>query len=863
MIAIRKSNGALRANAGTEVQHVNDSANILAMHRWDLNGNEIVIVAGLNNNDMTGYELGFPHSGTWFEIFNSQAATYGGNGTGNGGSIEATYTDTAKDGFNNHAYINVPRMSILVFRYGQAPPVGDTVEIFPDPAVAGQNLTIAYNPTGRPLDGAQQVFVHCGFNDWATVIDPAPEMSWNGSAWEVSVSVPADTTQVDIVFHNGSGVWDNNDGSDWHFPAEGGQSGGAVTITPNPAQAGQDATITYDPAGRILHDATQVYIHYGFDGWDPTIDPDVAMTWNAGDSVWEVTVPVLDDTSQIDMVFNDGDATWDNNATHDWHFNVEIPPSDEPVDIQPDPAVAGQNVLIRYNPADRPLDGVAQVYAHVGFNGWDPTIQPDPAMSWNSGVSMWEVTVAVPATASALNVVFTDGDELWDNNNSHDWNFTVTGGAPVGLVVVEPDPVQAGQQATVSYNPAGRPLEDATEVFLHAGFNIWAVMIEPDVSMTEFGGIWRATINVPTHAWQLDLVFNDGAETWDNNGQEDWHYDVEGTIPVTTVYVDPALPTAGQQVTVHYNPSGRPLLGSQSVFLHYGINGWTEVIDPDPVMTWDAALSAWKVTVTLPANATQLDVAFHNAEDTWDTNDGEDWHFTVTTGPSDEWVMNGALDGDAVEIATNNGMVLYAGLKENDLYVATWDAGEGNDHFIYLADTPGGMVAAPWAKSGQVAQWSAFLAQENDDGWNGWFDAEGTNVSTGGLGGGYLEGTINLAEEFGDLPNTIYLAVAIYGNDDEGEMLWDYQVPASVNDDINLDATEYIAVNLCQLSGEATSPADLDGDCQVDLDDYALWRNCLAGPGETPSCGGIDADLDDDGDVDLADYAFFQQHFDP
>ena len=60
--------------------------------------------------------------------------------------------------------------------------------------------------------------------------------------------------------------------------------------------------------------------------------------------------------------------------------------------IDPDPAVAGQNVTIEYDPAGRPLDGAAQVYLHYGFNNWTPTISPDPAMTWNASESVWEIT---------------------------------------------------------------------------------------------------------------------------------------------------------------------------------------------------------------------------------------------------------------------------------------------------------------------------------------------------------------------------------------------------------------------------------------------------------------------------------------
>lgn len=58
-----------------------------------------------------------------------------------------------------------------------------------------------------------------------------------------------------------------------------------------------------------------------------------------------------------------------------------------------------------------------------------------------------------------------------------------------------------------------------------------------------------------------------------------------------------------------------------------------------------------------------------------------------------------------------------------------------------------------------------------------------------------------------------------------------------------------------------TLEGDLDGDCDVDSEDFSALAGCMAGPDDpyTPGCNG--ADLDDDGDVDLADFATFQAAF--
>jgi 1,4-alpha-glucan branching enzyme len=115
VISVRKSNCGFRSDAGVDVFHVNESSNILAMHRWDLAGNDLVAVANFGNNDHYGYSIAFPQGGTWYEILNSQAAVYDGNSVGNGGSIVASSVAP------HSALLTIPQMGLLVFRHEDPP----------------------------------------------------------------------------------------------------------------------------------------------------------------------------------------------------------------------------------------------------------------------------------------------------------------------------------------------------------------------------------------------------------------------------------------------------------------------------------------------------------------------------------------------------------------------------------------------------------------------------------------------------------------------------------------------------------------------------------------------------------------------
>jgi hypothetical protein len=282
---------------------------------------------------------------------------------------------------------------------------------------------------------------------------------------------------------------------------------------------------------------------------------------------------------------------------------------------------------------------------------------------------------------------------------------------------------------------------------------------------------------------------------------------------------------AGQSVTVQYDPADRVLDGASPVYLHYGFNDWNPAVSPDPTMSWNAAESVWEATVDVPINASQLDVVFRNGSGTWDDNDHADWHlFVVAT--SEQWNIDGQLDEDAMLVAENNGYALYAGVRGTILYVAAPGASGGNDHFIFVAGTPGSLVSAPWDKDGLVAAWSAYIGNEVDNGWVGWFNASGsTEVATGT----WVEGTIDLAAELGSMPDEVYLAFAPYPTADGSSLQYPSQVPASVNGDGHVDAAEYVQIDVDSIR-VGCSPFDLNKNCNVDTDGFGEFRRFLVGP---------------------------------
>jgi hypothetical protein len=84
----------------------------------------------------------------------------------------------------------------------------------PVPITQGGPVTVLYYPTGGPIDGANPVYLHLGWNNWGSVVSPDPVMTFNSASnrWELTATIPATATEMECDFHNSSGIWDNNGG---------------------------------------------------------------------------------------------------------------------------------------------------------------------------------------------------------------------------------------------------------------------------------------------------------------------------------------------------------------------------------------------------------------------------------------------------------------------------------------------------------------------------------------------------------------------------------------------------------------------------------------------------------------------------
>jgi len=108
LIRLRLAHPALRSSQ-VDILYTHDANRVLAFRRW-LGNEELIVVSSLNNAPFSfGYDIQNPRiaDGQWREIFNSDAAVYGGSGLANPASITST------GGLLN---VRLPANSVLVLQ---------------------------------------------------------------------------------------------------------------------------------------------------------------------------------------------------------------------------------------------------------------------------------------------------------------------------------------------------------------------------------------------------------------------------------------------------------------------------------------------------------------------------------------------------------------------------------------------------------------------------------------------------------------------------------------------------------------------------------------------------------------------------
>jgi len=232
--------------------------------------------------------------------------------------------DMPADGnaFPDRAFVQMLKLE----EHGDGEPVEPYVSINPTNPVGCETVAIRYRKADSPL-GAGPVHIHIGRNGWQDVIMPNPQLANDGDDWVYYHNPLPGTTNLNFVFNNGAGTWDNNGNQNWNLVINGCTGAAPVVAWTDPVspQNCEPVTIYYDPTGRSLASASPVYIHVGRNGWQDVIMPNPAMTLVS--NVWQYTYTPTTGTETVNFLFNDGNANeelrvWDNNNTLNWSVLV-------------------------------------------------------------------------------------------------------------------------------------------------------------------------------------------------------------------------------------------------------------------------------------------------------------------------------------------------------------------------------------------------------------------------------------------------------------------------------------------------------------------------------------------------------------
>ncbi len=184
----------------------------------------------------------------------------------------------------------------------------------------------------------------------------------------------------------------------------------------------------------------------------------------------------------------------------------------------------------------------------------------------------------------------------------------------------------------------------------------------------------------------------------------------------------------------------------------------------------------------------QIDFGIQYQTGTTDSLTQKTYHlyFMDKSGLPNPYIMDGKPDKSAHTVASDNGTHLYLDCNGRYLYVATESAEKRNDDIIiFINDSLKTAVMLHFSKDGNVAGWSAFLANRESENTCNWVDNHGYVSSMAGKD--LLEGAIDLQSQFGTIPSHIYVTVAAYQPQNGGKLI--SQIPDG-NGDHDIQTSE-------------------------------------------------------------------------
>lgn len=294
----------------------------------------------------------------------------------------------------------------------------------------------------------------------------------------------------------------------------------AVTCNPETPVVSSQATITYDASNTVLNGASKVNIHWGYDGWKGAKTE--SMT-SLGSNKWSFTLTVPSGaTTNLDLVFNNGGSTWDNNNSTDYSITITAKVT---------PPIPANRVAYFDNSTFNWNNVYVYVYDESGSTVKEVAKWPGVPMN-SKGNNLYEYTLTTDWTDAR--VIFNNGNTSAQIPGSGQKGFALTG-------------IQIYQNnAWANYDPIEIPSTKTIAYFDNSSYNwsnvyiyvydekstssIQEVAKWPGVPMKNEGnGIYSYEI---TQDWaNKRVIFNNGSNTQvPGSGQEGYPISISNMI---------------------------------------------------------------------------------------------------------------------------------------------------------------------------------------------------------------------------------------------------------------------------------------------------------------------------------------------
>lgn len=174
--------------------------------------------------------------------------------------------------------------------------------------VRGKSVVIYYKGA---LASGSAVTLHYGFNTWAagTIVDAAMTKRSDGYWQSPAIALPSTATELNFVFNNGAGTWDNNNGADWKLAVSAGTSCTTVAVTFSIANAN---TVS----GQNLY---VVGNQTALGSWTPASGFALTIQGSGANATWSGTVQLPAGTAiqykYVKYNPSTGQAVWESNQT--------------------------------------------------------------------------------------------------------------------------------------------------------------------------------------------------------------------------------------------------------------------------------------------------------------------------------------------------------------------------------------------------------------------------------------------------------------------------------------------------------------------------------------------------------------------